>query len=215
MAFGKNKQNPNLKLFTFKIRSRDDNKQEVPVYLEVSEKVDGKYEVQKDSTGKVVPAYFVNGTLTGLEHDERLWDGPKGQVLLQNAKAYLRDGDNLYILTVPYNILGRSILNALVNLKSYENVEISVYMNKGEKSYPAATVRQNDKRVDWKHGIDQIPKATKIHTSKGDISDFGPVDSFFINEVKTFGAQLGSARTATPVGAAPVVTEAPGEDVPF
>ncbi len=216
MAFGKNKLNPNLRLFTFKIRSRDNNKNEVPVYLEVSEKIDGKYVVQPE------PAYFVNGTLTGLEHDERIWNGGKGDVLLQNAKAYLRDGDNLYILTIPYNILGRSVLNALVNLKTYTNVEISVYMSKGDKSYPQANVRQDDKRVDWKYAIADIPKAKKIPTSKGVISDFGEVDAFFINEVKTFGAVIAANRQKTPASTeatAPVVESQPSvpedESVPF
>lgn len=214
MSYGKSKINPNLKLYTFEIRTKDKAKQKVPVFFEVAEKIGDKYEVQKDEHGEPVQVKFVSGTLTGLEHSEHTWAGPTGNVLLQKAKAFLRDGDNLYVVNIKYDILGRSIINALVNLKSVEDVEISVYMSKKVPSYPAAIVRQGDKRADWKYAVDQIPKPTEVPFKGTIIRDYSAVDAFFINEVKTFGATLGATRAVPAQGVAPAAAPTT-EDVPF
>lgn len=211
MAYGTSKQkrsNPNLKYINFRIRSKEDGKN-VPVYFEVSRvNENGQNEVLKDEKPT-----FITGKLVGMEHDE--WLFKEKNITIKNAKVYLRDGDDVQVLKVNYDgIIGRSILNALINLKTFEDVEISVYMTKGDKSYPAASVWQAGKRVEWKHSLDSLPKVKKIVTSKGTINDSGELDDFFIAEVKAFGANFGAtAPVQTP--AQPVSAPVTGDEVPF
>ncbi len=183
-----NKFDANTKMYILKLKSRDANKAPVPPYFEVSEK--------DATTNKWTPTSqttFVGGKLVKVEiRDWEYENEPQ-----HNINLYLSDGTELYLLDLKLNILSRSLLNQVLNLKTFENLSISTYVKKSkkdDKEYPAISLRQNDELVNWAFGLEEMPKATEIMFKGKKMRDFSVIDQFVLDKVEEFAKKVGGKK---------------------
>jgi len=178
MALGNKGYDQNGKLLVLKIKTKNAEGQEVPPYFQVSEKVDGSWK-ETDNTGIT----SVTGQLNNLEVKQKEFNGD----IVRSVSVYLKDGDETYLIDIRYSILGRSIINSLINIEDTSKpVEISLYQNK--RGYSASAVRSGDDTVSWKFGLDEQPKPEELRDKKGTLvkRDYSEVDDFFDEKVNEF-----------------------------
>lgn len=187
---GNSRQSEN-ELIILKIRTTDDLKSPTPVHFEVSKKVGDKWSA-------VAETKEVSGTITKVETYEREWEG----VVTPLVKVYLEDAEakESYLLDLRYNMLSRNLFNTLLSLESFDGVKIGVYeRKKGDKTYPAVSVRQNDQLVNWKYKIEELPAIEKVQVGKKEITNFDNLNDFFIEELKGLGERVKGGQKAAPV----------------
>jgi hypothetical protein len=173
MGLGK-PQRKDLKAFSLKIKTKDLPKPE----FVVSERRGEKFEELPERE------YSVSGNLIGVEPKETVWQGKT----IKSVNVTLTDGDQIYFVTVPYSNLGRGLMNSLLGLKAFGEVEISLYQTKpktdGAKTYPAVSLRQGGEIVRWRYSMDELPKPQEI-TFKGEtMRDFTAVEAFLAEQLK-------------------------------
>ena len=185
-----------LKAFSLKIKTKDLEK---PAFI-VSEKQGDKFVELPESESTV------SGNLIAIEPKEFKWENK----LIKSVTATLVDNDQIYFLTIPYSNLGRNLMNTLLSLKSFNDVEISLYQTKPKtpngKTYPASAVRQNGELVRWKFELSQLPQPEEI-TFKGEkMRDFSKQETFFAEQI----AELNKIVKTNP----PVATKTAPEEAP-
>jgi hypothetical protein len=186
MSLGNKNYDQNSKLYILKLRSKDAEGAKVPPYFEILEKVDGKWTPQENTITSV------SGILTDVQIKENTFDN----VVVKSVAVSLKDGNETYILDLRFNIVGRGILNSLVNIQDISKpVEISVYQNK--KGYESGAVRSDGEIVSWKFSLDEQPKPEEIKDKKGNLvkRDYTEIDEFFEREVQSFVSTLGEDST--------------------
>ncbi len=217
MAFGKQtQQRKDLKAFALKIKTKDLPKPQ----FQVSERQgqDSKFTPLDPANGGIEDT--VTGTLIGVEPKETLWQNKT----IKSVNATLTDGDQIYFLTIPYSNLGRGLMNSLLGLTSFNDVQISLYQTKpktdGGKTYPAVSVRQAGEIVRWKYSNDQLPPPEVI-TFKGEtLRNFEKLELFLAEKLNDLNAVI---KKSTPApskeveaaqGAAPAADK-DDENIPF
>ncbi len=202
------------KLVVLKITTRDENDATIPPVFTVSEKgADGKYHRRAGEKGTTT---FCEGNLVKLEVKEQEWKGDK----YNTVAIYLADGEELYLIDARVNMLTRSLFNALLSLKTFEKVSISLYtFKKNDKKtnqpveYPAVSVWQDNEQVKWLVPIADQPKPSSI-TFKGKIqNDYTDVDNFFIAKLRDFSLVVDAAAKSRPAKT-PVAAAAPADEQP-
>lgn len=198
MSYGENTNGGgNKKFFNFKIKTKEsvDGKDvKVAPYFQVDTKVGDEYVVQP---GK--PKY-VSGNLSRVKLGSYEYE----KETIDTIQLYLEDGDEVYNVDLRFNLISRNIFNSLFNLKSFENLTLSLYENKTEKGvFPAVSIKQNDTRVDWKYKLDELPKVKKVKLGKKEAIDSSELDEFFLNELKELVER---------VEAAPKIESAPRQE---
>lgn len=191
---GNNNQN-NGKLFVMKVVTHDAEKKKLdhPTF-EVRE----KNEENKWVITKNVPA--VSGRLSKVTVKEGEWEGDK----FYTVSTLIKDdeAEESYLVDFKFNLMNRSVFNSLLNIDTTKDIKIGLYMSK--KGYPAASVRQGDDMINWKYSLDEQPKAEEITFKGKTMRDYSAVDNFFVNELKEFGASLGSAPAVISTKSTPV-----------
>jgi hypothetical protein len=183
MALKNSGGNSNSTLYILKIKTKDATGKVVDPFFQVSAKEDGKWVVTEDTFKSV------SGKLTKVETRVGEYEGE--QIL--SANIWLKDGDEAYLVDLKYTMLSRSIINSLLNLEDFDQeIEISLYTNK--KGYASASVRAGGQLVDWKFGLDELPKPEKVKFKGKEMSDFTKVDSFFQEEIKSLGERVASSE---------------------
>lgn len=191
---GSNRQNDN-ELIILKLKTADAEKKPVPVHFEVTKKVGDKWSA-------VAETKEVSGTITKVETYEREWEG----VVTPLVKVYLEDAEakESYLLDLRYNMLSRNLFNTLLSLESFDGVKIGVYeRKKGDKTYPAVSVRQNDQLVNWKYKIEELPAIEKVQVGKKEITNFDNLNDFFIEELKALGERVKGGQKSVPAKSGP------------
>lgn len=207
MALGNNNTNNN-KLLILKVVTKDAEKKQVPPHFSVSTKADdGKWTV----TNQVKD---ISGDLVKVETEKKEWEGQEYDVI----KVYLAD-DKLketYLLDLRQNMLARNIYNSFAGLKSFENIEIGLYeKTKGEKTFPAVSIKQNGTRVDWKFKLEELPKLNKVKVGKKEIVDSAELDEFFIKELEELSARVSANKSETPKTVVVEDHNGDSSDIPF
>lgn len=208
MALGKPVRK-DLKAFSLKIKTKD---LPAPVFV-VSERQGDKF-VQLDQTET-----NVTGTLVAIEPKEFVWEGKT----IKSVSATLTDGDQIYFVTIPYSNLGRGLMNSLLSLKEFTDVEIGLYQTRakvtGGKTYPATSLRQGGEIVRWRFEQKDLPQPD-VTTFKGEtLRDYTKVETFLaaqLTELNKLVKEKAPAQTAV-ASAAPVAAPAAEENdnVPF
>lgn len=201
---GNNNQSNN-KLFILKIKTKDAEKKDIPPVFAISEKVDDKWQQTKENKD-------VCGDLVKIETEKREWEGNEYDTI----KVYLEDKEvqETYLLDLRQNLLSRNIFNTLLGLKDYSNVSISLYENKkGDKTYPAVSVKQAGARTEWKFKLEDLPKIKKVKVGKKEVTDSTELDQFFIEKLN----ELGEALKKQPAPKTVEVEDENGnkQDIPF
>lgn len=172
MALGKQIRK-DLKAFSLKIKTKDLPK---PQFV-VSERKGDKFEPLSE------PEYNVSGTLIGVEPKEFTWEGK----VIKSVSVTLTDADQIYFVTVPYSNLGRGLMNSLLNLKEFNDVEIGLYQTKakvdGGKTYPATSLRQAGEIIRWRFEQKDLPQPKEIIFKGEKMRDFTEQEAFFASQL--------------------------------
>ena len=186
MAFGKESKKSDLKAYSLKIKTKDLPKPE----FVVSERQGDKFiELpEREDT--------ITGTLIGLEPKETVWQGKT----IKSVSATLTDGDQIYFLTIPYSNIGRGLMNSLLNLQAFTDVQIGLYQTKpkteGGKTYPAVSVRQADQIVRWKYENKDLPPPEEIKFKGEIMRDWSKMEAFMADKLKEFNKVIKNTAPA-------------------
>lgn len=209
MGLGK-PQRKDLKAFSLKIKTKDLPKPE----FVVSERQGDKFVELPDRE------YNVSGNLIGVEPKETKWEGK----VIKSVNVTLTDGDQIYFVTVPYSNLGRGLMNSLLALKKFNDVEIGLYQTKpktdGGKTYPATSLRQEGEIVRWRYALNELPAPDEIVFKGEKMRDFSKLESFLSDQLKELNKII---KASAPVQAnetvattlAPTAEEEEIEKLPF
>lgn len=102
-----------------------------------------------------------------------------------------------YIYKFSLRLSTRTLINRIVNLKSGDNLELSIWNDK-EKGYENFSLRQNGELVKWKYSLDEVPRAEEIRKKDGTLvsRDFEAVDQFYLDQVDKFALKSSSHAPA-------------------
>lgn len=160
--------------------------------------------------------YSVSGNLIGVEPKEFNWQGK----IIKSVSATLTDGDQIFFVTIPYSSLGRSLMNSLLSLKDFVDVEIGLYQTKpkteGGKTYAQASLRQAGEIVRWRFEQKDLPQPEEI-TFKGEkMRDFSKTEAFLAAQLNELNKVIKAKAPRTEAAAvAAQAAEAPGDEPPF
>ena len=211
MAYGKGSGGfgPNTKVYSFNIKTKD---LPAPVF-DVSVK-------EGDKIVKLDTATRVSGDLIGLRHRESKYQNK----VIKSVTATLKDGNEVYFVSVPYTYLGRNIMNGLLGLKTFGGVEIGLYRSKpkteGKPGFDSVAIRQGGELIYGKYEYKDLPAIKKVELNGTLYSDTSVIDTFFQKEIVALNDIV---RAKTPVvandEAAPEADASHSEDdksdVPF
>lgn len=208
MGLGK-PQRKDLKAFSLKIKTKDLPKPE----FVVSERQGDKFVELPDRE------YSVSGTLIGVEPKETKWENKT----IKSVNVTLTDGDQIFFVTVPYSNLGRGLMNSLLSLKAFNDVEIGLYQTKpkvdGGKTYPATSLRQAGEIVRWRYSLEELPKPEEIVFKGEKMRNFEEQEKFLATQLVELNKVIKATTPVKPnekvAETAPVSEEDKGEDVPF
>lgn len=213
MALNTNTNKNSNKLYILKVRTKDADKQSVPVHFEVFEKksvdINGKTE---EKWATATTTRNVSGDLSRVELGEVEYEGEKSPTvkltIVDNAQK------ESYLLDLRYNIISRSLFNGLFNLKSFDNIEIGVYQTKPKtkdgKSFAAISLKQNGERVDWKFKKEEIPPVEIVKVGKKGVSNFDNMNEFFLKNLEELSIKVRANKpkvSETPTAPIPAVSE--------
>lgn len=208
MGLGK-PQRKDLKAYSLKIKTKDLPKPE----FVVSERQGDKFVELPERE------YNVSGTLIGVEPKETKWEGK----IIKSVNVTLTDGDQIFFVTVPYSNLGRGLMNSLLNLKAFNDVEIGLYQTKpktdGGKTYPATALRQAGEIVRWRYEQKDLPPPEEIVFKGEKMRNFESQEIFFAAQLKELNAVIKATVPVKPnetVASAASAAPDDGElDAPF
>jgi len=222
MAFGTGSRSfgPNSVLYSFKIKTKD---LPSPVF-EVSKKTgDGKYAVlyKRDQAGNVlkdkednpIPDYQtrVSGNLISASPKENTFEGKT----IRSINLTLQDGNDVYFVSVGETFLGRNLQNALLALKTFDDIEIGLYQSRPKpgqtKTFASVSLRQHGESVRGRFdNKTELPATKKVRVNGKDQTDTEDLDNFFREKmvawckvVNTAAPKQVTAPTASESHAAP------------
>ncbi len=206
MAFGTGSARsfgPNAVLYSFQIKTKD---LPAPIF-KVQKKVGDKYEDQDNATR-------VSGNLISATPKENLHQGKT----IKSVNLVLQDGNDVYFVSVGYTYIGRNLLNALFALKTFDEVEISVYQSKPKpgktKTYASVCLRQHGETVRGLIPNEQLPAIPKVELNGEQVSNQGPINTFFEEKAKAWCKVVNAAAPKPAQSSAPASTEShSAEDV--
>lgn len=229
MALGKQKQNIEGKAYSLRHRLKDGVNFVDVGFFEVQEKTG------KDAQGK--DQWTVTGRETDVAGDLVRIDTRVGEYEGNPVHSFtlsLKDSEKNEVYFTTFSLgsaLGRSTANSILNLKAFENVQLSNYgqTNKDtKKTYPALSVRQGDETatVKWKYDPKggEMPAAREYQGKGNKIEkDYLAQEQFLVNKLNEFAKVVEAANknrsknTTVPASAPATVssTENTDEDVPF
>lgn len=211
MALGKTTRKNDLKAFALKLKLKDGEKfLDKPVF-EVSQRQGDKYVVLPEKQ------YEVTGNLIGVEPREYIYQ----EETIRSFTLSIQDNDEIYFVSIPFNSLGRGLANSVLALPAFDNVQIGLYATKpkekGGKSFPAASLRQNDEIIRWKFNLADIPAPTVVKFKGKDLKNYTDQEVFFSEKLREFNKVI---KAKAPVAVSSNTEAAPAtpedkEDVPF
>lgn len=145
-------------------------KEEKPHFRVVDATDDEKHIDMPDAT-------FVEGRLAGIEPTKWKYEG---EVMYQARMRIVDDTMNeMYMVTIPYSMVGRSILNCLASQDKIGKIRISLYTSKNS-GYASAYVTNDGEQCDWQYSIDAMrSKIAESKVGKKVVRDYSELDEFF------------------------------------
>lgn len=215
MAFGQRSAQsnaqfgPNTKVYFVSIKEKD---LEQP-YFEIKVKDDtGAYVVVGAIKDKIK---YLGGALIGLKNKTFKHEGKD----IESTTATFIDKakDEAYLLTVSQGYLGRNILNSILNLKSFEGLELGLYVSKPKegqtKGFHSVALRQNGVLIYGKYKMEELPKIVKVKVGKDVHSDASEINAFYTKQIEEFAKVVQAAAPLATVASAPAATAAEAEHV--
>ena len=179
MAFGNSNRSfgKDAVLYSFKIKTKDLPE---PVF-EVSKKIGEDYQ-KLDETAKVV-----SGNLISASPRENDYQGK----IIRSINLTLQDGNDVYFLSVGETFIGRNLYNALLALKTFDDIQIGLYQSKKkpgqDKTFASVSLRQHGETVRGLYdNKKELPAVKKVRVNGKDQSDTEELDNFFREKMKAF-----------------------------
>ena len=213
MGLGK-PQRKDLKAYSLKIKTKDLPKPE----FVVSERQGDKFVELLDRE------YSVSGNLIGVEPKEtKITSGQHAGKTIKSVNVTLTDGDQIFFVTVPWSNLGRGLMNSLLSLKAFNDVEIGLYQTKpktdGGKTYPATSLRQAGEIVRWRFTQEELPKPEEIIFKGEKMRNFEEQEKFLAAQLVELNKIIKATAPVKPnekvADAAVPAPEDVKDDVPF
>ena len=192
MAFGTGNRSfgPKAVLHSFKIRTKD---LPSPIFEVKRKGADGKYALiptgKSDAEGHpiFVTATRVSGNIVSATPKQNTYDGKD----IHSVNLTLQDGDDVYFVSVDETFIGRNLYNALLGLKTFDDIEIGLYQSKPKpgqtKTFASVSLRQHGEPV--RGSYDQkkdMPLVKKVRVNGKDQSDTEELDNWFREKMKAF-----------------------------
>ncbi len=215
---GKENKNDGTELVIVQDRTSEDKKKS---FFEFIQKVDGQWVVTaKDS----VFSGDLKSIQHGLKYDISI---PKQRELAEKYKnrpviklqLVDREANQTYLYKFNLRLATRTLINRVLALESTDGLAISIW-NDRETGNEKISLKQHGKPVDWKYGLDEVPKPEELRKKNGELisRDFDEVDKFFLDKIDEFNASKKKSHTQSePVVKEPVATKAEisEDDIPF
>lgn len=193
MAIGSDYTESDNKLFIVKIKTKTIDKETgkdvpaLPHVLQILEKVEGKWIAQEKYQNQF------SGDLTKIEFGEGEWEGSKYQII--KLKFEDHEAKESYLLDCRTSSDFRSLANSILSLdpKNLTGLKVRTYKKKGktgDKEYSNIGLYQNDEFVKGKYSWEEMPPVQKIKFKGKDMSDTQELDSWTIEKLKEFAAQM-------------------------
>lgn len=178
MALGRN-GNIDGKLIILQARLKDADGNKTKPYFSISDKVDGSWVQRSETTDRF------SGTLKKfLVKTKDIYRDGKVVDKMNLLDIYVEDGDETYLASFTFKISTRGLMNRMLNLKSPENIQISIWQD--DKGYEVITLRQNDEIVKAKYTKDEVPVPPEVKIRGNLVRDYFEVDQFFIDKINSF-----------------------------
>ena len=158
------------------------NGENVRPFFEISSKEGDKWIASEDNS-----INSISGSLFKIEAVEEEYKGDK----YFRVKAFIKDGDESYLVPFRMNIASRSLLNSFFNLESFDNISIRYYLSK--TGYDSYYVTQNDTKVTWKFESSELPSPEESTFKGKTIRDFDKIDQFFVEQIKILNEKIKSS----------------------
>lgn len=164
--------------------------------------------------------FDLSGRLIKIEHKVTEWEGKK----FENINYFLKDNNEIYVISFPFSIATRAFFNATLSLTSFEGLSIGTYMTRpkenGGKSYPALSLRQNDELMRWKFELKDLPKVQEVKFRDQVMRDYSATDKFFVDHLLELNNVIASTRANSTKDQATEQSEVldnqdDGQEVPF
>lgn len=173
MAYGSNSSGKTL-LFTFMNLSKDDDKAYFEVYdPEQRENIDECDFVE----GKLIEIKFGDG-----EFKDKSETYKTVEIILFDEESNTRY--KLKCKFQRFTIVMRNILNRLLTAKSFDNIYIAYFGNKGE--YKNVSVRCNNEKLDYMYSYQELDEKVdhiKDKSGKTIKNDYSDLDEFLIEKI--------------------------------
>jgi hypothetical protein len=177
MAIGKGSGSnfpPGTKVSFVKIRVKN---LPAPIF-EVAERQGDEYVIVDPA------ATHVSGNIIGINHKETP-NPKKPGTTVKSVNLTIQDKNEVYFVGVPYSYLGRNILSSLLNLKTFNGIEISLYKSKpkadskNKEGFDSAAVRQNGELIYGRFKREELPEIKKVKVGDEVHSDATAINAFF------------------------------------
>lgn len=200
MALTNSSGSNNGKVFYLRPVSRDKDKKDVPPHFLVTTRENGNY-IQLADTPNTI-----KGDLIGISHKEKEFQGIKTDEIVLTFTDPVQH--ELYRLDLRLNMSTRSLLNAVLGLEEFDNLEINYYRSK--KGYDQFSLTQDGEKVSWRYNLEDVPKPTVVKLRGVDTKDYYDVDKWYLGKLSEFSNKhnLGPKSRAES-------TEAPDSEIPF
>lgn len=157
----------------FYVKTNFEEKNADPTFI-VTAKKDGEYvEVKRGSR--------VSGTLLKIEKDSYEYKGKP----IPKFKLKMKDGDEVMVVEFKYNLISRSILNALLSIIDFG--KISITLVKGKK-FSQAFVNNDEATARWKYQYDEL-RDKVVKKDNGD-NDYTKLNEFFAEQIDVINSRL-------------------------
>lgn len=179
MAIGK-KNRANLTAYSLRIRTKD---LPAPIF-EVQKKVGEKQYENQGTTDTI------SGNLVGVKAKTFTWEGQD----IRSVDLSLVDNEEIYFVSIPETMLGMGIVNSVLNLTAFNDVELGLYQTKPKegqtKTYNAAALRQDGQLVKWKYGNDELPAPDEVVFKGKTQRDYSKRWDFLVKELEEVASKI-------------------------
>ncbi len=192
MALGRNNNNEQGELIVLNLKTVDENRVPIEPRFDVLRKnpESGKFEKTGAETSFSGRLKSVQTKVSEYKKDGKVVESK------EKVDLYVADGDETYLLSLNYNIASRGLFNRILNLESFENLEINCWRDKN--NYNVLTLRQNGQSVKGKYTRDDVPAAKEVKLRGQVVRDYQEIDDFFKENLVEFGDNIKSFRPVAP-----------------
>lgn len=181
MALGrKNSDQSNSTLIFLSPRTKDEKGEKADPHFLIRKKVDGEW-VQAGSVDRF------SGNLSKIESKEiPLKKGGKMELITVTVED--PETEEKYVADFGFKVATRGLFNRLINLETFENIEISYWEN--DKGYDVLSLRQNNEPVKAKYTKEEIPQVQEVKLRGETVRDYILVDTFYKEELAALNDKI-------------------------